>query len=295
MPLSPIYLFLTLLYHLIETIKLGGLMLKIFFNTVDKSSELENYLLDPVTFTFNDYDEISVGYYKPINSVFMELNQKNTEESKLQVYYYNGTSFISTTVKDETKGMSRSGFLKWGRNLENEVKSTVNGVEAYWYKLKVDVATSELILAGINLVFSSDLDLTEEYPSIMEYLPENKISFINFHVASRKDILSYFRTQGKLITDSNSSESIASTKLVDQFDLLNYEEVRDASKFLTLAKIFYWVSDAVDDKWYQKAKGFEAKYGEKISLVNLSLDSNDDGKADATEVNAVQFVTIVRQ
>jgi hypothetical protein len=149
-----------------------------------------------------------------------------------------------------------------------------------------------MVLDGLNLIFNSDSDLKEEYPSINDMLPEGKTSFINFSVASRKDILSYFKAQGKLVT---TGDFASDTKMIDQFDLLNYEEIRDASKFLTLAKIFYWVSDAVDDKWHQKAKMFEAKYGEKISMINLSIDKNDNGIADNTENNAIQFAQIVRR
>ena len=148
-------------------------------------------------------------------------------------------------------------------------------------------------MKGINLVFSDDNDLKEEYPSVMGMLPDGELSFINFHVASRKDILSYFRAQGKLI--EKADKNYVTTKKIDQFDLLDYEELRDASKFLTLSKILKWVSDANDDKWYQKAKDYEVKYSEKINAVNLSLDKDDDGKVDNNELNAIQSITIVRQ
>ncbi len=266
--------------------------LKVLYNLTDITNEVENYLVDTYPLTLLAGDEINVGYYKPINSLFLELNTANTNTSNTKVYYYNGTSYVTTVISDETRGLIRSGFISWDRNLTNDSESIIGTETMYWYKIKVDADTSAMVLAGLNLVFSSDSDLTEEYPSIMEMLPEGKQSFIGFQVASRKDIISYFKAQGKLIS---SGKAELSTKLVDQFDLLNYEEVRDASRFLTLSKIFYWLSDSVDDKWQQKAKMFESKYGDKISLVNLSLDKNDDGKAENNEVNAIQFVTIVRQ
>lgn len=267
--------------------------LKVLFNLVDITDEMDNYLVDNYSLTLTTADEINIGYYKPINSLFIEAVTANTNPSKLSLYYYNGTSFLTTEVKDETKGLARSGFLTWNRNLTNEKKTTVGGVEAYWYKLKVNADTSLMTLAGLNLVFSSDRELKEEYPNIMDMLPDGATSFIGFHVASRKDILSYFRSQGKLI-DGNKDQNNQAPKMVDQFDLLNYEELKDASVFLTLSKIMGWLSDAVDDKWYQKAKKYEEKYLEKIALVNLSLDKNDDGKADKNELNQIQFVQVVR-
>jgi hypothetical protein len=273
--------------------------IKVFKNAVDISDEMEDYLFDSFSTTLLDTDEISIGYYKPINAIFLELLTSNTVSSKTLLYYYNGTSFITTPAKDETKGFSRNGFISWDRNLINEVKTTVNGIEMFWYKLKLDVTSSALVIAGLNLVFSSDRDLTEEYPTVLDMIPEGKTSFIGFHVASRKDILSYFRSMGKLLENPSNGTGLNNSyipdrKYVDQFDLLNYEEIRDASKFLTLSKILYWVSDAVEDNWFQKAKKFEEKYNAKINIVNLSLDDNDNGKSEKSEVIKTQTIRIER-
>lgn len=264
-------------------------MLKVYFDNTDVSYQMENYQEDEYTFILLATGEIMIGYYKPINAVYVEFTTPNTNAASLALYYYNGTSFVSTPARDETKGLTRSGFIKWDRNLTNEAKSTQHTESLYWYKLKLSVDSSSMIIKGLNLNFSSDSDLKEEYPNILEMLPTNDTSFVRFHTASRKDIVSFFKGQGKLINVQGVKRAL------DQFDLLDFEEVRDASKFLTLAKILYWVSDAVDDKWFQKAKMYESKYGEKISIVNLSIDSNDDGKQDKVELNAVQSITIERQ
>lgn len=273
--------------------------IKVFKNAIDISDEMEDYLLDNYAVTLLNSDEINIGYYKPINSIFLELVTANTSISKCQIYFYNGSSFVATSIKDETKGMARSGFISWDRNLLNEVKTIVNGLEMFWYKIKLDVSSSAMVISGLNLVFSSDKDLTEEYPTILDMIPDGKTSFIGFHVASRKDILSYFRTMGKLLENpsnglGSNNNYIPDRKYVDQFDLLNYEEIRDASKFLTLAKILYWVSDAVEDNWFQKAKKFEEKYNAKINIVNLSLDDNDNGKSEKSEVIKTQTIRIER-
>lgn len=264
-------------------------MLKVYFDSTDVSYQMENYQEDEYTFILLNTGEIALGYYKPINAVYVELKTANTSVSVLSVQYFNGSSFATTPARDESKGFSRSGFIKWDRNLTNEAKTTLHGESLYWYKLKLDVSSSSMIIKGLNLNFSSDSDLKEEYPNILDMLPTNDTSFVRFHTASRKDIVSFFKGQGRLINNGGTKRAI------DQFDLLDFEEVRDASKFLTLAKILYWVSDAVDDKWFQKAKMFEGKYGEKIAVVNLSIDSNDDGKQDKVELNAIQSITIERQ
>lgn len=264
-------------------------MLKVFIDNTDISYSMENYQEDEYSFVLLASGEIMIGYYKPINALYVELKTPNINAATMSFYYYNGTSYLTAPFRDDTKGLTRSGFIKWDRNLDKEASKLEHGETLYWYKLKLSVDSSATIAKGINLVFSNDNDLKEEYPTIMDMLPENDASFIRFHTASRKDIVSYFKGQGKYILNNGKKKNL------DQFDLLEFEEVRDASKFLTLAKILHWQSDAVDDKWYQKAKMYESKYGEKLSAVNLSVDENDDGKQSNSEINAIQSISIVRQ
>ena len=82
--------------------------------------------------------------------------------------------------------------------------------------------------------------------------------------------------------------------MLDQFDLHNFDEVRQAAKYLALANIFYNESDSVDDKWKQKADGFMDKYSKAISLNFLSIDDNDDGVEQSSESNAIQFIKVER-
>ena len=82
--------------------------------------------------------------------------------------------------------------------------------------------------------------------------------------------------------------------MLDQFDLHNFDEVRQASKYLALANIFFNESDAVDDKWQQKGDGFLRKYADAINLNFLSIDENDDGTMQNSESNSVQFIKVLR-
>jgi hypothetical protein len=96
------------------------------------------------------------------------------------------------------------------------------------------------------------------------------------------------RNKGKQVSN------LGYPKMLDQFDLHNYEEVKQASKYKALATIFFNESDSVDDKWYQKAKDFDRLYSESICLNFLSLDENDDGKEEVDEVQALQYIKIQR-
>ena len=263
-------------------------MLKIFKGTTDVSLILENYISDDLTENFSVGQFFYVGYYKPIDSLYIELTTQNTANN-LVLEYYNGTNWVPLVKTDKTFGLKRSGFISWARNIDNQKENMVNGYTAYWYRLSIDTTTIvNLSVKGINLVFSDDNDLKETYPSIMDYLPQGAVSFIGFHVSARNQILTYLRNKGKSVS------TLGVNKMLDQFDLHNYEEVKQASKYKALSTIFFNESDTVDDKWYQKAKDFDRLYGESINLNFLSLDENDDGKEEPIETQALQYVKIQR-
>lgn len=262
-------------------------MLEIYHNASRHSFELEDYTTDSVSVDFSLSGEIHIGYYKPINALFVEITAL-THVASLDVEYFNGSSFVSVSnLHNSTKNLQRSGFIHWDRNQDDEQETTLNSKELFWYKIKLTGATPTIVFKGINLNFSNDNDLKEEYPNIMDHLPDGETSFVGFHQAARKDIITYFRNQGKLVRGLNP-------KKLDQFDLLDFTEVREASKFLTLSKIFSWLSDGVDDKWYQKSRDFVGKYGDKINLFYLSFDQDDDGKESANEKNGIKSVSIIR-
>lgn len=263
-------------------------MLKILKNTTDVSLLLENYISDGYSSSFSTTDYFYVGYYKPINALYFELTTQNQTNS-LITEYWNGSSWVVISTKDKTFGLKKSGFVTWERNIDDIALKTVEGSELFWYRFKIstnNIAT--LALKGINLVFSDDNDLKESYPDIMEYIPENSTSFIAYHQSARNHILTYLRNKGKTIKGKNAY------KMLDQYDLHNFEEVRQASKYKTLAMIFYNESDQLDDKWYQKAKDFDRLYGESISMDFLSLDENDDGKIESSEQQKIQYIKVLR-
>lgn len=263
-------------------------MLKIFKGTVDLSLILENFISDTFTEDFTTSEYFHIGYYKPIDALYLELVAQN-EENNIVLEYYNGSTWTQIDVKDKTFGLKKSGFITWNRNIDNQAKTSINAVEAYWYRLSIDANDiTDLSMKGINLVFSDDNDLKESYPGIMEYLPDGATTFIGFHLSARNQILTYLRNKGKSVT------TLGVNKMLDQFDLHNYEEVRQASKYKTLATIFYNESDTVDDKWYQKAKDFDRLYGESINVNFLSLDENNDGKEEPIETQALQYIKIQR-
>jgi hypothetical protein len=263
-------------------------MLKIFKNITELTLLLENYIAEGYTSPFTTSDYFYVGYYKPINSLYLELTAQN-QVNDLIIQYWNGSSWVNISIVDKTFGLKKSGYVQWERNIDGIKENMVNGHSLFWYRISISTNNiASLALKGINLVFSDDNDLKESYPDIMNYLPEGATSFIAYHQSARNVILTHMRNKGK------SVENLGVTKMLDQFDLHHYEEVRQASKYKALASIFYNESDNVDDKWYQKAKDFDKLYGDSINLNFLSLDTNDDGKEEAYEKQTIQYIKIQR-
>lgn len=263
-------------------------MLKIYKNSTDLSLFLNNYVSESYTEDFLTTDFFYVGYYKPINCLYFELDSHSTMNN-LVIEYWDGSGWTTLEKEDNTFGLKKSGFVKWERNIEDQTESMIFSSTQYWYRFSV--VTNDILnlnVHGINMVFSDDNDLVESYPDIMEYLPEGKSSFIAYHQSARNFILTYLRNKGKTIKARNAY------KMIDQFDLHDHEEVRQASKYKALAMIFYNESDNVEDKWYQKAKDFDQLYGNSIDLNFLSIDEDDDGKVESSEKQSVQYIMVQR-
>lgn len=263
-------------------------MLTVIKSLQDYSKELENYLSESVIFNFTTDEYLYISFRKKFSDIYIELRPIEKIQNTLQAEYYNGT-WNSFNVLDCTNGFNKSGFIRWDKSTMSDWdKTTVSGNSSFWVRFKLTNAVTNLEVFGINLVFADDNDLRESYPDILQFLPEGQDSFISYHQEARNYIISYLRNKGKTITQQNKY------KLLDQFDLHNFDEVRQAAKYLALSNIFYNESDAVDDKWKQKGDGFFAKYSNAINLNFLSIDENDNGNEDPSESNSVQYVTVKR-
>ena len=258
-------------------------MLTINYNNTDLSLKLEEFSAPSVAITLLNTEEIWIGYKKPISNFHIEISAVVTSLSNVSIQYENSSGLVNVAnLIDRTYGLGNSGKISWDL-ASDAVKSTKFGKELYWYSLSVNISTVARSVLGINVIYSGDADLAEEYPGVMELLPENATSFINFHASSRKDIVQKLR--GKFTANGN---------LLTQFDLLNNEEVKQASKYLTLSKIFAWLSDAPGDKWSLKSEAFYGSAIDYLNNVTLTIDSNDNGTIDQEEKNVIQFVRVVR-
>lgn len=246
----------------------------------DISLDAENYLRDTISFSFiSGEDALYVGYYKPINSLYVDFYTPESGGLSTTVSYYNGNSFSDVDdLVDRTRGLARNGFISWSRDLTTDTATTINGVEQFWYRITLSGDTSPIVFNGINLLLSYDDDLLENEPDILNasYYPEGYTSYLPYHVAARNKILSDMRVKGKRIEGEEY-------KQLDQWDLLDYEEFRESSKFYVLSQIYFYLSDSVDDKYFQKYEDYKSRHEQAFNLYYSSIDTDDDGQTDRHE------------
>ena len=260
---------------------------------VDGSAFMASYSRDSANIDY-EYTEdfMFIGFYKPINALYFDfVKASNQNDLTLLIDYWNGTEFTSLpSFYDDTAVMTRSGFVTWDRNIDNEAKTTVNGIEQYWYRFNIDGITHAFEVNGINIVFSDDTDLKREFFEIDQFLPAGQSSHIMTHEAARDEIIQALNQKSGQIIDGNTGWE----KNISAFDLLNVGQIKLASTYLVLSKIFLNVSDEVDDLYMEKSEIYRSRYNDIINNVTLEIDHDDDGKYDRIERNTFSYGLIKR-
>lgn len=153
---------------------------------------------------------------------------------------------------------------------------------------------------GLNIVFCDDQDLRVSYPRIDDYLLKGQSSFISYRQEATDDIIQSFRTGGYVKTLTSNSDFLPGSnsfnykafRQMSKWDVLDVDEIRQAAKYLTLAKIFFNVSENNEDKAYIRYRDFMSKYARSFANFYLTLDLDDDGETDITENLNENFIDI---
>ena len=228
-------------------------------------------------------DFLYVGFVKPINALFVEMNTVNTVTNTFDARFFNGTTFVALTeFLDDTRGFTRSGFISWKRDQIDEAKTTIDGQEAFWYRFKAsanhDVGTK---VQGLNIVFADDEDIKAEVFEIVgtKFLPSGTTSHILTHVSARDEIVQLIRNH------KNTKFSQVNFKLLDMtaFDFLDFFQIRNAATYLAISKIYWNISDQPDDNWSIKGERWRKRFKEAVNVFLLDLDRDNDGLKDNSD------------
>lgn len=239
-------------------------------------------------------DFLMIGKRKGFCALYVEINQPNAVDIDLEAEYWNGTAWTALPLlAEDTAGFQRSGFIKWAIPADWAIGSDQTGCPQnatnFWLRFSVDLSlTNTTAITGINLVFADDNDLRILNWQIDDFRPKTQAgdrptSHILTHVAAREEILQRWIRDGVL----KQSDATGKILLVDQWDLFDINQIRQAAKYLALSMIYFALSDQKDDMYWLKSREYQASYSAAMKLAILSLDTNDDGKPDLKEEQAI--------
>lgn len=246
----------------------------------DDNGTFKDYTLDAQDFLRDKIEEdvialedkFYIGLYKPFRNIYIEMDEALVNQ-EITYEYYNGTVWQPFNVIDETKNLSRSGFVRWTPP-SNWSEVNVNGLNLFWIRASLSVDASVSIM-GANLVFSDDNELSKHQRDALNFLAKGDKSFIAYHVSSRDEIIQRIRNSGVA-----TRKTLKTLNDFTKWDVLDIDQIKEAATHLCLAKINFDISEGETDKYYQKYKDHMAMFGASYKLYYRTLDLNDDGIID---------------
>lgn len=217
------------------------------------------------TVTVSDNDELTIsatGTFSLVPSadnILKQLGFSVTTTASLA----NGTTFTGKRIRYLTRRIS----LLAHNGYES---STVYG---YVKLYSVD---------GDNL-FSNDSDLTKHEPDLLNWLPDGKNSYKYAHRRAQELILKYLDEKG--YTDVYDDKL-----LIDA--IVDIDEVKEWSTFLTLKLIFQGMKNAVDDVFSQKVQTYLEYEKQARDRAVLRIDLDNDGEIDKNSTEVIFTSTI---
>jgi len=252
----------------------------------DFSNEAQDFRRDAVTIDFVDQDHLYIGYHKPINAFYVMLNAVNATPGLLAFEYYNGTAWEELVVSDDTKVLTRSGFVTWER-VEDSAATEINNCELHWVRIRFDGDAPDIVIQAINIIFADDNDVYAEEPALIDpaFYPNGQTSYILQHVAAKNKIMAELRKLKYVKQTEDGQENI------NEWDILDIYEMRQAACYYAICQIYFNFSDDPEDQYWAKYKTYEYKFEETFGLGRLRIDINDDGKVDEAEKRPIKAMT----
>ncbi len=257
---------------------------------IDLTEDAFDLSQDSVDLAMVQADFLYLGRYKPFSAIYLEADpdQPNTVAGAFTAQYWNKDTAAWTALPllvEDTRAAARSGFIKWTAPSAwgtTEIES--EGL--FWLRLAPTADQLGSCKArGLNLVYATDADLKREDFGIMALLPKDAEavsakSHVLSHIAARDAIVQELRRRGKIKT---SAETYLPEDL-NEWDLLDIGQVRQAAIYKALSKIYLGASNAKDDVNWAKHELAEANYQSAFELILLALDADDDGVKDTVEL-----------
>lgn len=151
---------------------------------------------------------------------------------------------------------------------------------------QVFTATLPVLLVATDKLFSSDNQLFPYEPNLLNWVRAGRNSFLDVHRESQTEILNYL--------DKNGYWDVNGDPLT-KADVIDVQEFRDWSKFLTLKLIFEGLSNATSDIFHEKALRYREKEYLARDRAILRVDLDNDGDSDSKEEIDFRSSELIRE
>lgn len=135
-------------------------------------------------------------------------------------------------------------------------------------------------------LFTSDQDLIAHEPDVLKWVPQGRATFKNVYRRAQKLIIAWLDEKGYVN---------AYAEKYNKFDIIDIEEVRQWSTFMSLRLIFEGISNSVDDVFSQKANKYSMLEEAARQRVILRIDYDKDGIVDTTEGVSIYSGSLFRR
>ena len=265
----------------------------------DLSRDINDFQRNPQTIPMASTDFLYIGRLKAFSDLWVEIVTPSTASNTLTIQYLNSTAWQTIPWDlDDTQGFTRSGWIRWNRNAMSTTGSENSGtfnwitecrqlshkvLDALLVRQLFGAATPSV--QGIGIVFSDDNALKREVPDVMRFLPndpDNNIvwnSWILTHISARDTIAQRLRSAGMVKIDTSTGYPVD----FDEWDFFRIDQIKDAAKWLALARIFQNLSSTKGDIYDEKAGMYFVNYEDSWKVALLSLDFLNNGQENPGE------------
>lgn len=254
------------------------------------TEELADFRSREASISITTGDYLYVGFYKPINQVYFYLTTGNPTETTLTVEKFTNTGWEPVLrLDDKTYGAKESGLVSWQEADNNDLQeeTTVLSETGYFYRFSYSDNIS-VTAKGVGILFSDDKDITTEEPLLSNekyrFVVNKESDYMSIHLSTKRAIVQEIRNNGIIkYKDEANNERLKFFKNITEFDLFDLDEIKQAAVMLSIANIFYKLSDEPNDSWEIKANRYMNKYYKSLNIALVSIDRDDDGELESHE------------
>jgi hypothetical protein len=220
-----------------------------------------------------------------VNDRFRILAEKSfITQDETPITAVNITPELGGPTIDVFDNSQKNWFLDWEYATDGTKLITLELVNGGGSQFKT--FSVEAITEADDRLFSTDQDLAEEESDILRFVPKGRNTFKYAHRNAQKQILDYLYRIAVTDIDRNK---ITKEAIVD------LEEVREWSKFLTLKLIFADLVSTPNDHFSLERDRYMIAASESANKAIFKLDLDGDGTVESSEtVNLTNRPIILR-